>query len=214
MKGVGIGTNAAIGVDHHVRKSGQGQTEVTTADARGASALINKARLSRVCNPMSAQEAISAHIKGARRKYYFRVDTGKVNISEPGEAVWFEKLPVLCDNGEKTPVIINWKYPNAFDSVTPEHMNAVRETAKNGNYRKSAQAKNWIGLVVGEILDLDPEDEADKKQIKTILRTWFANGVLDIQKRPDENWVKRPFVVPGNWNEDGEAEGTSPSSQE
>jgi hypothetical protein len=50
LKNIGIRSNAAIAVDHHVRKPAYGQSEVTTADARGASALINKARLCRVCN--------------------------------------------------------------------------------------------------------------------------------------------------------------------
>jgi hypothetical protein len=201
LKTIGIRSNAAIAVDHHVRKPAYGQNEVTTADARGASALINKARLSRVCNPMTAQQAINARLKEADRKYYFRADVGKVNIAEPEDAIWFKKLPVLCDNGEYTPVITSWTYPNAFDSVTPAHMNRVRDMAANGNYRKSEQAKDWIGYAVAEVLDLDPSDDADRKQIKAILKKWFANGVLDTKKRLDEHREMRPFVVPGNWNE-------------
>ena len=74
--------------------------------------------------------------------------------------------------------------------------------AANGNYRKSDQAKDWIGYAVAEVLDLDPSDEADKRQIKAILKKWFANGVLDTKDRYDEQQRKnRPFVVPGNWNE-------------
>jgi hypothetical protein len=201
LKNIGIRTNAAVAVDHHIRKPAQGQSEVTTADARGASALINKARLSRVCNPMTAQQAIDAHLKEAERKYYFRVDTGKVNIAEPGDAMWYRRVPVLCDNGEKTPVITAWTYPNAFDSVTTAHMHQVRDKAEKGSYRKSDQAENWIGIAVAEVLDLDATDEADRKQIKAILKKWFANGVLAVKTRLDDKRMPRPFVVPGNWNE-------------
>jgi hypothetical protein len=218
LKTIGIRSNAAIAVDHHVRKPAYGQNEVTTADARGASALINKARLCRVCNAMTSQQAIQARLKEGERKYYFRADVGKVNIAEPGDdSVWFRKLPVLCDNGEYTPVITSWTYPNAFDSVTPAHMHRVRDMAANGNYRKDPQADNWIGNTVAEVLDLDPSDEADKKQIKAILKKWFANGVLDVKTRPDENRMKRSFVVPGNWNEDEPATNESagePASNE
>jgi hypothetical protein len=84
----------------------------------------------------------------------------------------------------------------------------VRDMAANGNYRKSDQAKDWIGYAVAEVLDLDPSDEADKKQIKAILKKWFANGVLDTKEQLDEKRMPRPFVVPGNWNEKP-ADGTS-----
>jgi hypothetical protein len=201
LKIIGIRTNASVAVDHHIRKPTQGQAEATAADARGASALINKARLSRVCNPMTTQQAITARLKEAERKYYFRADVGKVNITEPEDAVWFKKVPVLCDNGEYTPVVTTWTYPNAFDAVTPEHMHCVREMARTGSYRRDPQANDWIGKAVAEVLDLDPGDEADRKQIKAILKKWFANGVLDTEPRKDKDSKKRPFVVPGNWNE-------------
>jgi RecA-family ATPase len=73
-------TNAAIGLDHHIRKPAYGQGEATTADARGASALINKVRLSRVCNLMTPAQAVEARIKEDDRRRYFRVDYGKGNI--------------------------------------------------------------------------------------------------------------------------------------
>jgi hypothetical protein len=110
--------------------------------------------------------------------------------------------------GEYTPVITSWTYPSAFDGVTPAHMHRVRDMAANGNYRKSDQAKGWIGYAVAEVLGLDPSDEADKKQIKAILKKWFADGVLDTKERYDEQQRKnRPFVVPGNWNEQPDQDG-------
>jgi hypothetical protein len=67
--------------------------------------------------------------------------------------------------------------------------------AANGkNYRKSDQTKDWIGYAVAEVLDLDPSDEADKRQIKAILKKWFANGVLDTKERLDEKRMPRPFA--------------------
>ena len=60
-------TNAAIGLDHHIRKMASGQTEVTAADARGATALINKVRLSRVLNLMTPKLAQEATTTAARR---------------------------------------------------------------------------------------------------------------------------------------------------
>jgi hypothetical protein len=201
LKVIAVDTDAAIAVDHHIRKPALGQAQATTADARGAIALINKARLSRVCNPMTPQQALGARIKEDERGYFFRVDLGKANIAPPEKAVWFKRVPILCANGEYTPVVLPWKYPGPFDTVTNDHMHRVREMARNGPYRSSAQASDWIGRAVAEVLGLDVENEADKKQIKTILKTWFANGVLDTEEREDAHRHHKTFVVPGNWNE-------------
>jgi hypothetical protein len=195
-------TNCAIGLDHHIRKPSAGQTEVTSSDARGASALINKVRLSRVCNQMTPALAEQARIKEEDRISYFRVDRGKGNIAPPYKATWFKIISVLCDNGEETPTVVPWTFPGPFSNVTTDHIHRVRTAVANGKYRKNVQADDWVGKVVGDILDLDLDDEADLKQIKAILKTWFANGVLATAQGTDANHIKREFVVPGNWNED------------
>jgi 5S rRNA maturation endonuclease (ribonuclease M5) len=192
-------TNAAIGLDHHVRKMAFGQTEVTAADARGATALINKVRLSRVLNLMTPALATQAGIKEDDRRRYFRADGGKANIAPPAKATWFKIVSVPCANDEHTPTVTAWTYPNAFDAVTPEHMRRVRTMAADGRYRKDSRAEDWIGRAVAEVLDLDLEDEADRKQVKDILKTWFANGVLDTKIQKDDIRHERAYVVPGNW---------------
>ena len=74
---------------------------------------------------------------------------------------------------------------------------------EDGTYRKDPRADKWIGHAVAEVVELDTEDEADRRQIKELLKTWFANGVLDTEERKDEARRLRTFVVPGNWNEEG-----------
>jgi hypothetical protein len=210
LKLIAVHTDAAVAVDHHIRKPAFGQGEATTADARGAIALINKARLSRVCNVMTPEQAVAAHIKEDDRANYFRVDLGKANIAPPGKATWFKRVPILCANGEHTPVVLPWKFPGPFDTVTPDHMHRVREMARTGAYRRDPQAGDWIGLAVAEVLDLDADDEADRKQIAAILKTWFGNGVLATEPRKDEHRKMRPFVVPGNWSDDEADAGAPP----
>jgi len=51
------------------------------------------------------------------------------------------------------------------------------------------------------MLNLDLEDAADRKQVNKILKAWFANRVLETKEREDEHRNKRPFVVPGSWND-------------
>jgi hypothetical protein len=196
-------TNAAIGLDHHIRKMAFGQTDVTTADARGATALINKVRLSRVLNLMTPTLAMQARIKEDDRRRYFRADGGKANIAPPAKATWYKIVSVPCANGEHTPTVTAWTYPNAFDAVTPEHMHRMRTMAAEGKYRKDSRAEDWIGRAVAEVLDLDLDDEADRKQVKDILKTWFANGVLEVKPQKDGTRHERAYVVPGNWTGEG-----------
>jgi hypothetical protein len=196
-------TNAAIGLDHHIRKMAFGQTEATAADARGATALINKVRLSRVLNLMTPTLATQARIKEDDRRRYLRADGGKANIAPPTKATWYKIVAVPCANGESTPTVEAWTYPNAFDVVTPEHMHRMRKMAAEGHYRKDSRAEDWIGRAVAKVLDLDLEDEADRKQVKNILKTWFANGVLAVKLEKDEGRHKRAYVVPGNWADEG-----------
>jgi hypothetical protein len=66
-------------------------------------------------------------------------------------------------------------------------------------YRRDPQADDLIGKAVAEVLDLD--EEADRKQVRAILKTWFASRVLTTAERQDENRHAKKFVVPGNWNE-------------
>jgi AAA domain/Bifunctional DNA primase/polymerase, N-terminal len=182
---IAVRTNAAIGLDHHIRKPAVGQGEVTIADARGASALVNKVRLSRVCNVMTVPLAEQARISEEQRRLYFRVDTGKTNIAPPGKASWFKLVPVLCANGQETPIVLPWKFPGAFDAITPEHMHRVRTKAREGRYRKDSRSDDWIGLAVADIVGLDPDDGADLKQIKEVLKAWFRNGVLTTEEREE-----------------------------
>ena len=194
-------TRAAIALTHHIRKPSFGQNEATIADARGATALINKVRLSRVFNVMTQQLAIAAHIKEEDRRRYFRVDSGKANIAPPEKATWFKIVAVPCKNGEDTPTVVSWKYPNVFDQVTTDHVTRIRTIAAEGKHRNDSRADDWIGRPVAEMLDLDLDDEADKKQVQKILKTWFANGVLTTTERKDEHRKNKKFVVPGNWTD-------------
>jgi hypothetical protein len=162
-----------------------------------------------VFNVMTTQLAIAAHIKEEDRRRYFRVDGGKANIAPPEKATWFNITPVLCKNGEDTPTVVSWKYPNVFDQVTTDHVTRIRAIAAEGRYRKDPRSEDWIGRPVAEMLGLDLKDEADRKQVNKILGTWFANGVLMTKEDLDDNRHKRVFVVPGNWTD---AEQAAPAS--
>ena len=90
--------NVAIDAPHHVSKSA---ADPGNADkGRGASAMVDAARLVKTLTPMSTEEAKAFEIKEEDRRQFIRVDNGKVNIARSGGAAqWFELIGVPLDNG-------------------------------------------------------------------------------------------------------------------
>jgi hypothetical protein len=195
-------TYVSVMLVHHVRKPAQGNTgESGLADTRGATAFVNAVRMARVLNRMTESEAARAGIAEDDRWRYFRADNGKANYAPPdGGASWYQHRGVLLPNGDNVGVVLPWRFPGAFDGVTPAHMERVRDMARDGNYRSDPRSPEWIGNAVAEVLDIDPE--ADKGRIKELLKTWFANGALrKVERRgPDRHTFM--FVEPGQWKDE------------
>ena len=78
-------TNCSIELVHHTRKKGIGQDEYTTADARGATAIIDAVRSARIINGLSNADASLLGIDDElERLSYFRLDKGKANMTRRG----------------------------------------------------------------------------------------------------------------------------------
>jgi hypothetical protein len=189
--------NASVGITHHVRKLPQGQSGLTVEDSRGAGALMNAARVGRTLNSMSQENADQAGVDD--RRLFFRSDNGKANLGPPETTTCFQLVPVALGNGDSVGVVVPWTFPGPLDQVTVEDMHKVRELVRPGAFRADVRAKNWIGRAVADVLGLDHEN--DKERLKSILKIWFANGVLATEEREDEHRKKKVFVIPGDWNE-------------
>jgi hypothetical protein len=186
---------------HHARKPAQGGTaEVSGADARGASAIFDGVRSLRTLNRMSPAEALRAKVNDHR--HFVRLDVGKSNYAAPSPgSQWYRHKSVILPNNDDVGVIVPWHMPGAFDGVTTAHMHQVRELARGGQYRADSRSPEWIGNAVADVLDLDAEGEADRKRIKSILRTWYEAKVLAKVERRGENRKMFMFVEPGSWAE-------------
>lgn len=93
-------TGCAICLVHHTRKPGANQKGAGDSNtARGASALINAARVAHTINSMDEKEAKEFHIEKERCKWFFRLDNAKANLQPPAErADWFERHSVTLPN--------------------------------------------------------------------------------------------------------------------
>ena len=95
-------------------------SEATTEDARGAIALLNANRASRVLNTMNEQEEAKCGVDA--RKTYFKVGDGKMNLAPSSEtAKWFHLISANLGNGpvddpfekgDKIAVVTEWQWPD------------------------------------------------------------------------------------------------------
>src|SRR5262249_49069519 len=152
-------TNSSIEIVHHTRKPPPGQGgDMTTDDARGASALISACRSGRVLNRMSTKIATDLGLDDPTRRLIFRVDEDKQKLRPPSKAKWAKLASVTIANGESIQAAHRWIYPDAFAGVTTQTMHDVRHAAQEKEYRANPQAKDWIGKFLAGKLGLDAKD--------------------------------------------------------
>ena len=138
-------TNAAIELVHHSRKTG---ADVTVQDGRGAIALLAAARSARVLNVMSENEAGQAGVE--HRKWYFRVDNGKANLTPPvDKAEWFKFVSVALANGDNVGVPTSWQFPERLR----RHNRRPPSCRAEGRGRRRAVAREPAGQRLGRKAD-------------------------------------------------------------
>jgi hypothetical protein len=189
--------NCAINLVHHVRK-GNG-LETTAESARGAKALTDAARSVIVYNRMTADEAGLAGIPADQAGYYFRTQNDKANLAPPSKAEWFRMNNVDLANGDKVGVACPWIWPELFEGISTTKTQAVQRAIAEGKWRKDPRSAEWVGIVVAQVLGLDPDPEADRKRISAILKEWLKHGVLVEVDGQDEKRNPRVFVEVGKW---------------
>ncbi|BBC00110.1 AAA family ATPase [Bradyrhizobium elkanii] len=194
-------TDIAIDVTHHVRKGQSGQGSFTTDDGRGASAFRDAVRSSRVLNPMTKEEGEKIGIDNPRA--YFRCENGKANLAPPPDkATWYHLKSVSLGNGDPNDpeggdhvaIVTPWQWPDPLAGMTGADFERVAAVIKRGKWRENSQASAWVGRAVGEALDLNVDNKADKAKIASMLKIWLASGSLIIVEGQDEKRETRKFV--------------------
>jgi hypothetical protein len=196
-------TGCAIGLVHHARKPGPGQS-LGVDDARGASALVNAVRSVRVLNQMTEKEGENAGI-GDNARSYFSVSNGKANLAPPSEkATWRKFVSVALGNGPPTNpdgdwigVVEAWHWPNAFDNVSVADLKEVQKRIAEGEWRADQRAKNWAGNLVAQVLGFDLSAREARASVKTLLKTWVQTDALREVTRLDAERHSRTFIEVG-----------------
>lgn len=191
-------TNCSIDIVHHLRKVSD--REATVEDARGAVSLIGAARSVRVLNRMSEAQASEAGLTHEARFSYFSVVYGKSNLSALShKADWRKLESVALGNGQgltkpqdHAPVVTSWAWPTSeevAETLTEDERDAIRGVVNGGMYKPAPQAKDWVGRAVAYALQLDVDEETDKKRVGMITKALFAEGFL--KKVEDRDPVQR-----------------------
>jgi RecA-family ATPase len=197
------GCDCAVELCHHTRKLLAGVEEYSSDDGRGATAIRDAVRCSRVLNPISREEARKAGIDEQERAFYFRVDGGKANYLPPSaRATWrkFENVRLL--NDDNVGVVTAWEFQAAQSALSDEDCEKIQAEVQKGDYREHKQRspERWVGRVVAKHLGLNPNEEANDWKIKRGIRDLENKGVIayDTHRLVDDH---RPtsYAIPGPW---------------
>jgi AAA domain len=183
---IGDAMNCSIELTHHIRKT---SGEVSPDDARGAIALINRARSVRTLNRMTATEAENANVEN--RMLYFRLNDGKVNLAPPAEAAtWCHLESVSLGNSvdgappDLVGVATAWAWPSVFADVNEGDLREVQKRLGVGTYRADPKAENWARKMVAEVLGLDFKSASVKKDVRCMIRDWCKTVQFEKSRAP------------------------------
>jgi hypothetical protein len=184
--------DVAVDTPHHVAK---GPADPGNAQkGRGASALVDAGRLVYTLAIMSSEEAEGFGIAEENRRYFIRLDRGKVNIAPPARvATWFELKSVplgnsskLYPHGDEVQTVAPWNPPDAWADFDVGLQNAILDTIDKGlpgghRYSDSAAAKKRAAF---EAVTKHAPDKT-KVQAREIIQVWRKNGVLRKEEYQD-----------------------------
>jgi len=196
-------TGCAIDLVHHTRKSNGADADIDAA--RGGSAIAGAVRAARALNVMSKEAAEGFGIEERDRRSYVRIDDAKANLAPAADAKWFrlasQPLGNATEDREQDFIAVAqpWTPPDAFDGVSRQDVYNVQVAIAGKGLRENIQAMDWVGHAIAQVLGWNSEAKADKAKLKTLIKTWLANGVFSRDHVTDDKGKSRPVVDVGSW---------------
>jgi hypothetical protein len=204
----GIADECGVGIDllHHLRKpSGDiSPDELSVDDARGASSLATITRSARLFTGMSKIQASEARVEEKDRRRHVQMLLGlKPNLALPMLGVRWRKLVTVKlgnatadDPEDELGVAIDWELPSSLEGVTVADLDRVLvEVGTEPKWRADARSPDWVGFLIGRVLDLDVSDEGGKQRVHKMIKTWLANKALEEVRQDDKKGMPRKYVI-------------------
>lgn len=177
---------------HHTRKAPAGArgADVSIEDGRGASALKDACRYSRVINRLGVEEAPKLGVDPEIAWAYLRTDPGKGNLAPPGAAVWRRLRSVVLpngtferDNADNLGVVEAWTPPDLSKTTGGERERVVEAMGEQA-WRQNVQAEGWVGVAFAAALDLDLDDPLHKAAVVAKVKAAIKTGWLEAFDEP------------------------------
>lgn len=184
LSGICERRNIAGGILHHNRKGSHEPGNMETS--RGASSLIDAARIGQTLTPMSREEADMYQVPEEERRRLIRLDDGKLNLSLKADPTWYRLASINIGNGteeypngDNVQACETWTPPDMWRELTPIVVNQIMDDIANGlpdgaRYSKAPNAgKRAAWKVVKKHADC-----LNEKQCRDAIKTWLDTGML------------------------------------
>jgi len=160
-------TGCAVGLVHHSRKPNGNGVKGDMHTARGASALINAARIAHTLSVMDEDEAEKFGIDPEKRGWYARFDSAKANLQPPAEkADWYIKKSVDLFNGDSVGTIAKIDLKDQTDELRKD--------------RELAEAKDLARILIPQI---SKGEEINLAQAHSLLIINDSEHIFDLSER-------------------------------
>lgn len=183
--------NVAVVLVHHTSKSAaMDMAGVGAAASRGASALVDAARVVRQMAAMTEKEAREFGVCVDTRRQYVRVDNGKANLAPAENARWLRLVNVPLENrtqdypdGDHVQAVERWEPPTQGPKLSIAQIVDIQTalTAAGENERRvSSRGKSWVGYLIAQVLGLDIGLHGTKSAHRTPEQVFSRNEVAGI----------------------------------
>ncbi|WP_170343488.1 AAA family ATPase [Ruegeria arenilitoris] len=199
-------TGAAIVLVHHVGKAaGADMGAAGASAARGASAIVDGARVVRQLVRMTDKEARQFGITDDERHQYVRVENGKANLAPAAKARWRRLVSVKLHNGtpeypagDTVAVVEDWTPPGPTVG-TPSDLHLVQAAIQSAASKPRADKRSpsWAGYLIADTLSMDvgtrgikaadrnPDQARAYSAVSDMLESWIADGGLRVVSEHD-----------------------------
>lgn len=201
--------NIAVGLVHHTRKNnGQGATD--TESARGAKSLTDAARVVRVLNQMTKEEAEQASLDPGQHRQFFRLNRDKANLAPADfERHWMQIVSIYPKGREddinaSIGAVERWDYPSAYDDTPRNCLRQFQKAIDGEQPAADSRATDWAGHILAPMCGLSPDDPGDKQKLKRMLSGWEKSGAIVRGSAQRKNRAgQRPVFEVGKWSDFG-----------
>ncbi len=106
-------------------------------------------------------------------------------MTPPAElATWRRLASVDLGNGafgiagDNVQVAVAWQMPDAFEKVTETHLARCRSKWGTANSRRSSQAENWLGWLVGRVTGIETQSKGGRAHVRQVIEAWLKAGAI------------------------------------